>query len=147
PGALIYRTANTLDSIVGHRTEAYEKFGKTSARIDDLLNWLPARICALALCLFGSPASWATVRREAIRHASPNAGWSEAAMAYALGVRLGGRNFYDGVCIELPVFNASGRAAAVADIRASLIWMWWLVCAAGAFFFLLSSSFFYLHSP
>jgi adenosylcobinamide-phosphate synthase len=146
PGALIYRTANTLDSIIGHRTEAYEKLGKTSARIDDLLNWLPARICALVLCLFRSPASWATVRREAVQHASPNAGWPEAALAYALGVRLGGCNFYDGECIELPVFNASGRVAAVADIRTSLTWMWWVVCAAGGFFVLLSSTFFYLRS-
>src|SRR4029077_8152721 len=54
PGALAYRTANTLDSIVGHRTELYEKFGKASARIDDLLNWVPARICAIFLCLFHS---------------------------------------------------------------------------------------------
>lgn len=147
PGALIYRTANTLDSVVGHRTEAYEKLGKMSARIDDLLNWIPARICALVLCLFRSPTSWATVRREAVQHASPNAGWPEAAMAYALGVRLGGCNLYDGECIERPVFNASGRAAAVADIRTSLTWMWWVVCAAGGFFVLLSSTFFYLRSP
>lgn len=147
PGALIYRTANTLDSIVGHRTEAYEKLGKTSARVDDLLNWLPARICALVLCLLRSPANWVKVWREAVQHTSPNAGWPEAAMAYALGVRLGGRNFYDGECIQLPVFNASGRAAAVADVRTSLIWVWWLVCVAGGFFVLLSSIFFYLRSP
>jgi adenosylcobinamide-phosphate synthase len=146
PGALIYRTANTLDSIVGHRTETYEKFGKMSARTDDLLNWLPARICALVLCLFRRPASWATVRREAALHASPNAGWPEAAMAYALGVRLGGSNFYDGKRIELPVFNASGRAAAPSDIQASLAGMWWVVFAGG-FFLLLWSTFFYLHSP
>jgi adenosylcobinamide-phosphate synthase len=146
PGALIYRTANTLDSIVGHRTEAYEKFGKMSARTDDLLNWLPARICALVLCLFRRPASWATVRREAALHASPNAGWPEAAMAYALGVRLGGSNFYDGKRIELPVFNASGRAAAPSDIQASLAGMWWVVFAGGLFL-LLWSTFFYLHSP
>src|SRR5260221_2671546 len=146
PGALIYRTANTLDSIVGHRTEAYEKFGKTSARIDDFLNWLPARICALVLCLSRFPASWSAVRREAALHASPNAGWPEAAMAYALGVRLGGGNSYDGERVELLVVNASGRAAAIADIQTSLTRMWWVVFAAGGFFLLLSSTFLCLRS-
>jgi adenosylcobinamide-phosphate synthase len=145
PGALVYRTANTLDSIVGHRTEAYEKFGKMSARTDDLLNWLPARICALVLCLFRCPASWTIVRREAALHASPNAGWPEAAMAYTLGVRLGGPNYYDGERVELPVFNAAGRAAAVSDIPASLDRMWRVVFA-GLFFLLVLSTFFYLHA-
>jgi len=132
PGALIYRTANTLDSIVGHRTNAYEKFGKASARIDDLLNWIPSRICAAVFCLFSSAVRWNTIRREAAAHASPNAGWSEAAMAHALGVRLGGENFYDGQRIPGPVFNASSRAAAATDISTSLAWMWRVtgVCAA-----------------
>ena len=132
PGALLYRTANTLDSMVGHRTDAYEKFGKASARIDDVLNWLPARICAGAFCVFRSAVHWKTIRREAAAHASPNAGWGEAAMAYAIGVRLGGDNFYDGQCVHGPVFNASGRAAAAADIASSLVWMWRIagVCAA-----------------
>src|ERR1700726_1180945 len=92
PGALIYRTANTLDSMVGHRTRVYEKFGKASARIDDLLNWVPARICAIIICSFRLSASWPKVQREAATHASPNAGWPESAMAYALGIRLGGTN-------------------------------------------------------
>jgi adenosylcobinamide-phosphate synthase len=131
PGALIYRTANTLDSTVGHRTPDYEKFGKASARIDDLLNWAPARLCALMICLFRVPASWRKVRREAAAHASPNAGWPEAAMAYALGVRLGGTNYYDGEPVEGPVFNASGRAAATNDIKSSLTRIWWVVLAAG----------------
>ena len=132
PGALLYRTANTLDSMVGHRTDAYEKFGKASARIDDFLNWLPARICAGAFCVFRSAVRWKTIRREAAAHASPNAGWGEAAMAYAIGVRLGGDNFYDGECVHGPVFNASGRTTAAADIASSLAWMWRIagVCAA-----------------
>lgn len=133
PGALIYRTANTLDSIVGHRSEAYEKFGKASARIDDILNLLPSRICAAAFRVFGSVGRWETIRREAAAHASPNAGWSEAAMAHALGVRLGGDNFYDGQLVAGPVFNASSRTANAADIAASLTWMWRVagICAAG----------------
>ena len=138
PGALLYRTANTLDSIVGHRTDAYEKFGRASARIDDVLNWLPARICAGTFCVFRSAVHWKTIRREAAAHASPNAGWGEAAMAYALGVRLGGDNFYDGQCIHGPVFNASGRAAAAADIASSLVWMWRIAGVCSAVFVALS---------
>jgi adenosylcobinamide-phosphate synthase len=139
PGALIYRTANTLDSMVGHRTPAYEKFGKPSARIDDLLNWVPARLCALMICLFRVPASWPKVRREAAAHASPNAGWPEAAMAYALDVRLGGTNFYDGVPVQGPIFNVSGRPAGVDDIRTSLRRIWWVLLAAGGVFSLAAS--------
>jgi adenosylcobinamide-phosphate synthase len=137
-GALIYRTANTLDSMVGHRTPAYEKFGKPSARIDDLLNWAPARLCALMISLFRVPASWPKVQREAGAHASPNAGWPEAAMAYGLGVRLGGTNYYDGEAIEGPLFNASGRVAGISDIKRSLMRIWWVVVAAGGICFLLA---------
>ncbi|MBV9276319.1 MAG: cobalamin biosynthesis protein CobD [Verrucomicrobia bacterium] len=138
PGALIYRTANTLDSMVGHRTQAYEKFGKPAARIDDVLNWLPARICALIICIL-RPASWLITRREAKGHASPNAGWPEAAMAYTLGVRLGGTNFYNREPIKGPLFNASGRVATVNDIKIGLTRIWWVVFAVGSVFLALSS--------
>jgi adenosylcobinamide-phosphate synthase len=138
PGALIYRTANTLDSMAGHRTDAYEKFGKASARIDDLLNWVPARICAILLCFFHSARRWRAICREAASHASPNAGWSEAAMAYALGVRLGGDNYYEGRCIRGPVFNPSGRAAGTMDIASSLTWMWRIAGACAGLFLLIS---------
>ena len=130
-GALIYRTANTLDSMVGHRTAAYERFGKASARIDDLLNWVPARICVLIICWFRVRDSWSEIKREASAHASPNAGWPEAAMAYTLGVRLGGTNSYDGGPVQGPVFNVSGRAAGIGDIKTSLSCIWWVVFAAG----------------
>ncbi len=144
PGALLYRIANTLDSMVGHRTDAYEKFGKASARIDDVLNWVPARICAGAFCAFRSAVRWETIRREAAAHASPNAGWGEAAMAYAIGVRLGGDNFYDGQCVHGPVFNASGRAAAVADVASSLVWMWRIAGVCAVVFVALSFALKYL---
>jgi adenosylcobinamide-phosphate synthase len=139
PGALIYRAANTLDSMVGHRTPAYEKFGKASARIDDGLSYLPARLCALMICLFRVPTSWGKVQREAATHASPNAGWPEAAMAYRLGVRLGGTNYYDGEAIEGPLFNPSGRVAGISDIKNSLTLIWWVVFAAGGMLIGLSS--------
>jgi adenosylcobinamide-phosphate synthase len=143
-GALIYRTANTLDSIVGHRTDVYEKFGKASARIDDLLNWVPARICAIFLCLFHSARRWRAICQEAASSASPNAGWSEAAMAYALGVRLGGDNHYDGLCVRGPVFNPSARAADPMDIARSLKCMWRITGACAGFFLLISFSLSYL---
>ncbi len=138
PGALVYRSANTLDSIVGHRTDAYEKFGKASARIDDFLNWVPARICAIFLCSFNSARRWGAICREAAAHASPNAGWSEAAMAYALGVRLGGDNYYAGHRVRGPVFNPAGRPAGTMDIARSLTWMWRIAGACAVFFLLMS---------
>jgi adenosylcobinamide-phosphate synthase len=137
-GALVYRTANTLDSQVGHRTEVYEEFGKASARIDDLLNWVPARICAIFLSIFRSAHRWGAICGEAASHPSPNAGWSEAAMAYALGVRLGGDNYYDGQCVHGPVFNPSGRVAGAMDIVRSLAWMWWVAGVCACFFLLVS---------
>jgi adenosylcobinamide-phosphate synthase len=135
PGALVYRAANTLDSMVGHRTAAYERFGKASARIDDLLNWVPARICAMLFCLFGHKDP-ETIRFEAAAHASPNAGWGESAMAHVLGVRLGGDNYYDGELVQGPLFNRSGRPPSVTDIRKSLNWMWAISGAAIGVFLL-----------
>ena len=137
PGALLYRISNTLDLMVGHRTEVYEKFGKASARMDDLLSWLPARICAFFLCLFQSTRCWGSISREAAAHASPNAGWTESAMAYALGVRLGGDNYYDGERVRGPVFNPSGRVADTMDIGRSLGWMWRVAGACAGVFLLL----------
>jgi len=130
-GALVYRAANTLDSMVGHKTDLYEKFGKASARVDDFLNWLPARFCAILFCLCDRKNMLATVRAEAGAHASPNAGWGESAMAHVLGVQLGGENFYDGEPVSGPVFNVAGRRPDIEDIQRSLNWMW-RICAAGA---------------
>src|SRR5262249_47220773 len=124
PGALVYRAANTLDSMVGHRTDAYEEFGKASARIDDCLNWVPARVCAILFCLCARKNFLRTIRAEAAGHASPNAGWGESAMAQVLGVRLGGDSSYDGTLVRGPVFNPLGRRAGIADIRRSVNWMW-----------------------
>lgn len=101
-GALVHRAVNTLDAMVGHRTPRYARFGTASARADDLLDLLPARLtgalaCLLAPLVGGSPRSAARVMlRDAPRHPSPNAGWCEAAWAGAIGVRLGGTNVYSG---------------------------------------------------
>lgn len=138
-GALIYRAANTLDSMVGHRDERYEQFGKASARIDDALNWIPARFAALCIVLaakFIPPKrdgadetvkprfDFRALLREARQHASPNAGWTEAAMAQALDVQLGGENSYDGVPTPGPVFNEPGRTPDTRDVAASMEITW-----------------------
>ena len=102
PAALAYKGVNTLDSMIGHRGKPYEFFGKCAARLDDVASFVPARLTAL---LFVPVAwtlhldwhgAWRISRRDGAKHKSPNAGHPEAAMAGALGIRLGGTNFYDG---------------------------------------------------
>ena len=121
-GVAAYRAANTLDAMVGHRSARYADFGWAAARLDDALNWLPARRSALlaALCaplVGGSPrTTWQTVRRDGGAHPSPNAGRVEAAFAAALGVRLGGPLSYGGVAEARPPLG-TGRAPAPADVR------------------------------
>jgi adenosylcobinamide-phosphate synthase len=96
-GALGYRAANTLDAMVGHHSPKYERFGWASARVDDVLNWVPARVTAglvAAVRPGRAPEIWRAVRDQAPNHPSPNAGVAEAAFAAALGLRLGGANRY-----------------------------------------------------
>jgi adenosylcobinamide-phosphate synthase len=119
PGALGYRAVNTLDAMVGHRSTRYLAYGWASARLDDVANYLPARLTA-ALVAGVRPgraaAVWRAVRSQAPAHPSPNAGVAEAAFAAALGVRLGGRNRY-GDRVEHRPWLGQGRPAARADIR------------------------------
>lgn len=124
PGALIYRVANTLDSLVGHRDERYEEMGKVSARIDDCLSWIPARLTALLFWCWQPTLSLRAVAQEAALHASPNAGWGEAAMARVVGIRLGGENRYHGEIVIGPIFNPEGRIATPADLSQASAWMW-----------------------
>lgn len=128
PAALIYRTTNTLDSMVGHRTPDYEKFGKASARMDDVLNILPARLTAALYYICRPVASVKRISEDARQHASPNAGWSEAMLAYVMNVRLGGCNFYDGEEYPGPVFNKQGRRPTSVDIFLSLRYFWIVIC-------------------
>ncbi|MGA2456488.1 MAG: adenosylcobinamide-phosphate synthase CbiB [Terriglobales bacterium] len=101
PLAMAYKAVNTLDSMIGHRDEKYLYFGRVAARIDDVANYIPARISALLLCIASEllPETnglrgWRIWHRDGSKHASPNAGQVEAAMSGALGVRLGGTNRY-----------------------------------------------------
>ena len=102
PAALAYKAVNTLDSMIGHRDEHYEFFGKCAARLDDVASFIPARVTALLLVCAAWTlyldwrGAWRIVRRDGGKHRSPNAGRPEAAMAGALGVRVGGTNFYCG---------------------------------------------------
>ncbi|WP_448661471.1 adenosylcobinamide-phosphate synthase CbiB [Sphingomonas sp. CJ20] len=95
PGLFVCKAISTADSMVGHRTARFEAFGWTSARADDAVNYIPARIAGVLLCIAGA-GGWRTMWRDAPHHASPNGGWPEGAMAGALGRRLGGRVAYDG---------------------------------------------------
>lgn len=122
PGIAAYKAVNTLDSMIGHRNPRHEAFGWASARFDDLVNLAPARLCG-ALIAFVSPrprTALATMWREAPRHRSPNAGWPEAAMAAALGVRLSGPRLYAGRVAPEPWINAEARDPTPADITTAL---------------------------
>lgn len=117
PGLLAYRAANTLDAMVGHHNDRYERFGWASARFDDLLNLPAARLAALLVVAGPGGASAARAwRNDARMHPSPNAGVVEAAFAGALGIRLGGTNTYYGDRVEHRAILGDGRPAEAADI-------------------------------
>ncbi|WP_341208777.1 adenosylcobinamide-phosphate synthase CbiB [uncultured Sphingomonas sp.] len=113
PGLWAYKAINTADSLIGHREERWRDFGWAAARLDDVANLLPARVGAVLICVAGG-GGWRMMWRDARNHASPNAGWTEAAMAGVLGLRLAGPIAYDGVIADKP-WIGDGRAAACAD--------------------------------
>ncbi|MCK8783068.1 adenosylcobinamide-phosphate synthase CbiB [Roseomonas sp. NAR14] len=135
PGMAGYKAANTADSMVGHRTPRHEAYGWAAARFDDLVNLPASRLAALwlvvaAALLPGADPRGAirAVRRDARRHRSPNAGWPEAAMAGALGLRLAGPRVYGAVRVE-DGWMGDGRAGATAaDLRRALA-LYRLACA------------------
>jgi adenosylcobinamide-phosphate synthase len=127
PGLLAYKAINTLDSMLGHHTPRYEAFGKAAARLDDAVNFAPARlagalIALAALVLPGAHAgrAWRTMLRDARKHRSPNAGWPEAALAGALGFSLAGPRVYPDETVD-DAWMGDGRAELTArDIGAGL---------------------------
>jgi adenosylcobinamide-phosphate synthase len=127
PGLAAYKAINTADSMIGHLTERHADFGWAAARLDDFAN-LPGSRFAGALIAAAAPVGGGNPRTaframiaDASKHASPNAGWPEAAMAGALGVSLGGARAYDGTVVRGAVLNRAGRAdAAESDIRRAL---------------------------
>jgi len=126
PGALAYKAINTADSMIGHRTKRYEAFGWASARCDDLVNLPASRLSALWLVLAAIPLGLSpggalrTIRRDAGHHRSPNAGWPEAAMAGALGIRLSGPRIYDGVPVDERWVGEGRSELAAKDVRTAL---------------------------
>ncbi len=132
PGLFVAKAINTADSMVGHRTERLAAFGWASAKADDVINWLPAQIAGLLICLVGR-GGWRVMLRDAGKHASPNGGWPESAMAGVLGRRLGGPVCYDGepamraVLGEGAVPDAGDLRRALRVYRGACVAMWMLV--------------------
>ena len=131
PGIWIYKAVNTADSLLGHREPRWRAFGWAAARLDDVMNLLPARLAGVAIC-FAAGRGWATLWRDHGAHASPNAGWPEAAMAGALQLRLGGPIAYDGIMQDKPWIGAGrtdaraddiGRALAIYRRACALLWI------------------------
>src|SRR5690606_15358159 len=119
---------NTADSMIGHLNERYRDYGWAAAKLDDLVNWLPARLTAIlvtAACFVtphASPgAARAAARRNASKHASPNAGWPESAFAGALGFKLGGPRSYEGQLVDLPSFGTGKADLVASDILRALV--------------------------
>jgi adenosylcobinamide-phosphate synthase len=127
PGAAIYKSINTADSMIGHRTERHEAFGGAAARLDDLVNLPASRLAALLLVAEAAlvdreraVAAWRATWRDAHRHRSPNAGYPEAAMAGALGLALAGPRVYGGVAVDDALMGDGRRDASAKDVRAAL---------------------------
>lgn len=111
---ILYKAVNTLDSMIGYKNAHYHEFGRCAAKLDDLVNWIPARLSGLCLvaaarlCGLDGQGAWRILRRDAHKHASPNAGWPEAAVAGALGVQLGGEAVYCGESVCKPTLGDPG---------------------------------------
>jgi adenosylcobinamide-phosphate synthase len=119
PGIWAYKAINTADSMIGHREERWRAFGWAAARTDDVMNLVPARLAGLLICLSGA-RGWRILWRDASNHASPNAGWPEAAMAGVLGLRLAGPIAYDGILSPKPWIGEGDRPGSARDIRHGL---------------------------
>ena len=124
----VYKAINTADSMIGHRTRRHASFGWAAARLDDIVNLPASRLSALLIVAAAGIASdtsaagaWRAVWRDASRHRSPNAGYPEAAMAGALGLKLAGPRLYGGVLVEDATMGSGRRQATAGDIRAALI--------------------------
>lgn len=138
PGLFVYKAVNTADSMIGHKTDRHIQFGYASARLDDLLNYIPARISAILIAISapwlggGTGQSLLVIRSDASSHVSPNAGWPEAAMAGALDVALGGpRQYGDEIVNGVWIHPGGRRMLGSSDIDRSvrLLDVAWLLVA------------------
>lgn len=126
PGLIAYKAINTADSMIGHRSTRYIDFGWAAARLDDLVNLIPARLSGILVALAAPVARGSIIAslkimlRDAGKHRSPNAGWPESAMAGALGIAIAGPRVYAEGAVNDPYLNAEGRTAASDDIGPAL---------------------------
>ena len=123
PGLAAYKAINTLDSMIGHRDPRHAEFGRFAARLDDVANWIPARIAGgliVLAALWRAPVALWTMFRDAGKHRSVNAGWLEAPMAGALGIALAGPRKYGAETVEDAWMGSGGREANTGDIRRAL---------------------------
>jgi adenosylcobinamide-phosphate synthase len=130
PLAMVYRAINTLDSMVGYKNERFMQFGWASAKLDDVVNWIPARFTALAMWVAsffikGSKKinGWKITWRDARKHPSPNSGWSEAMVAGLIGIQLGGINYYNGIKSVRATMGDPLRELGRSDIEKSILYM------------------------
>jgi len=129
-GVAFYRMVNTLDAMWGYRNERYQYFGWCAARVDDVMNYIPARITAWLMLRVGQAAPWRMVKAQASTHASPNAGWPEVALAYAANIKLGGSVKRDGKLDKRPFYgskdaryiNRAVASEAMHVVKITLIW-------------------------
>ena len=125
PGLIAYKAINTADSMIGHRTARHQCFGWAAARLDDLVNLIPARLSGLLLAAVAPVVNGAVatafkiMRRDAAKHRSPNAGWPESAMAGSLGLALAGPRRYGEHRVDDPFLNAESRKVAASMISAA----------------------------
>ena len=140
PGLVVYKAINTADSMIGYRTKKHQAFGWAAARLDDLVNLIPARLTGLLYALLAKAPVHAlmVMMRDAPGHRSPNAGWPESAVASALGIRLSGPRLYDGLASSDLWLNETGRDPGPQDITEALqlysrlLWLVSLLLFSGA---------------
>ena len=134
PGLLVYKITNTADSMIGHRTPRHAECGWAAARLDDVLNWVPARLTAVLIALtHGRWDAGRLILRDAPLHRSPNAGWPEAAMAVVLNIALSGPRSYHGQVLPYPVVHPEGRADLDPDdidAACNVLWRAWAALLA-----------------
>lgn len=130
PLAMVYRAINTLDSMVGYKNDRYIEFGWASAKLDDIVNWVPARITAISIWIAsfvikGSKKryGWKVTWRDARKHPSPNSGWSESMIAGLLGIQLGGVNYYRGIRSNRALLGDPIRELGLSDIKKTILYM------------------------
>ena len=118
PAMMAYKMVNTLDSMIGYKDARYKDFGCCSAHLDDVLNYIPARLTAFLIALSGyRKGIFSFIRKYARQHASPNSGYPESAMAGILDCRFGGPNIYHGILVEKPYIGTHNRELSINDYK------------------------------